>query len=385
MCQRHYVGIPAGFEASNSFTESENARLYRGPTGAKANNKLHVAGKKIVMNTNKAYQGIISRDVKNSQKTVIPKSKRVDINECVYSELSKCIVPHMCKKAYTQYDNAKKYYKFFCDLDEDQEKIFLVKSWRMDYKMEERGPRPIYHQTHFVKADMVNIDSDDFWCLKCDCGYYTSHKCPCLHVYAIFARKPIKEDFYPECTHLYAKWFAEKDRECFTSQCTVLQQRINNCGGLLLSTSMNVFGPNALDGINQLNSRTLFEVGIGRLNDVNPNNSIQQYDTIENSVAEQSEVAPLALNYGGKTRSGKKMSAYNEHMPKYQEMCNLATSGSDRAIIVEGMNKIIQNLYKEKRGDVPPPDQETVNGLAALYSGPNMEKAPKRKRLGKRS
>ena len=48
MCQRHYVGIPAGFEASNSFTESENARLYRGPTGARANNKLHVAGGKLL-------------------------------------------------------------------------------------------------------------------------------------------------------------------------------------------------------------------------------------------------------------------------------------------------------------------------------------------------
>ena len=72
LCQRHYMGIAFGHEAANCFTESKNARLYKDPQGPKANNKLHVAGEKIIQNTTKAYKTIMTSDNRNAKRTSIP-------------------------------------------------------------------------------------------------------------------------------------------------------------------------------------------------------------------------------------------------------------------------------------------------------------------------
>jgi len=115
LCQRHYMGIAFGYEAANCFTESENARLYRDPQGPKSNNKLHVAGEKIIQNTTKAFKTIMTSDNRNAMKTSIPNLPDTDINTDARSQLSKSIVPYMCSKAMDQHAFAKEHYRFYTE------------------------------------------------------------------------------------------------------------------------------------------------------------------------------------------------------------------------------------------------------------------------------
>lgn len=65
MYQQHYMGVPAGFEALNRFTESANAQLYRGHQAPKMNNELHISGEKIHKGTKRVYNSIKSCDSLN--------------------------------------------------------------------------------------------------------------------------------------------------------------------------------------------------------------------------------------------------------------------------------------------------------------------------------
>jgi hypothetical protein len=382
LCQRHYMGIAFGHEAANCFTESENARLYRDPQGPKANNKLHVAGEKIIQNTTKAFKTIMTSDNRNAKKTTIPNLPVNDINTDNVSTLSKSIVPYMCNKAIEQHRIGKDYYRFYTELNEEEKKIFLVKNFRTDYLLEDRGPRPIYHQTHTIIADKILVGDSYFWRLKCDCMYFPMHKCPCRHLYTIFNRAPIKEDFYPECTHLYAKWFAEPEREVFTAKCLEIRNTLKVHGGLLLPLPLNDLGPRDIDWSREDTHRQLFEDGLGKLNDVNPHTFLEEYLTLEDVTSSDQKPHAFTLNRGGRGSQ----TPYSYNMAKYQQMMSLVTSKADQAKVDFHFNQCIQELYGGKRsvteeakvvaGQVPSSDN-----AGKLVSGPNLETCPNKRRL----
>ena len=54
LCQYFYCGIPHGYEAANSFSESSNSMMYRSG-GVKANNKLNITARKICKLSDKRY------------------------------------------------------------------------------------------------------------------------------------------------------------------------------------------------------------------------------------------------------------------------------------------------------------------------------------------
>ena len=122
MSGRHYLYVAAGHEITNSFSESENASLYKDVQGPSANNKLHTATDKIVKHTDKRLNNIMSNvDSESSRTVVFNEGVKLTPLQVAESTLSKSVVAHMREKALLQYVLADGY-KTYCESSGDCEK-----------------------------------------------------------------------------------------------------------------------------------------------------------------------------------------------------------------------------------------------------------------------